>query len=230
MHSIYEIVSPGIDSRFGIAHAEVWQQLGACGTWWTGNERIKVMKEARAAHSCELCAQRKQDLTPTAASGSHSAVSDLPEEAVDLIHRVVTDPGRLTRNWAEEIMESIGEEHYVELVTVICTQNVIEEFTVALGVPLPNFPDAGEGTPRRTRPDGVGDVGAWVSQSIDKPLANVSRCVSLVPDSAQHWRCIVDEHYSHGREFGDLVWERPLSRPQVELIASVVSSLNECFY
>ena len=69
-----------------------------------------------------------------------------------------------------------------------------------------------------------------MSQSIDKPLANVSRCVSLVPDSAQHWRRIVDEHYSHGREFGDLVWERPLSRPQVELIASVVSSLNECFY
>lgn len=230
MHSIYEIASPGIDPRFGVTHAEVWQELGTCGTWWTGNERVQAMKEARGAYRCDLCSRRKQDLIPNSVIGSHTAVSDLSEEVVDLIHRVVTDPGRLTRAWAEKIIDSIGEEHYVELVIVICTQNVIEEFTVALGVALPAFPDAGAGIPSRNRPDGVGDVGAWVSQSLEKPLANVSRCVSLVPDSAQHWKRIVDEHYSHGREFGDLVWERPLSRPQVELIASVVSSLNECFY
>ena len=32
-----------------------------------------------------------------------------------------------------------------------------------------------------------------------------------------------------GRQ-GELVWDRPLSRPQVELIAARVSAVNECFY
>ena len=32
-------------------------------------------------------------------------------------------------------------------------------------------------------------------------------------------------------DFGAMVWEdRPLSRPQVELVAARVSALNECFY
>ena len=64
MHSIYEIASPGIDSRFGLAHAEVWQELGACGTWWTGSERVQAMKEARGAYGCDLCSRRKHDSIP----------------------------------------------------------------------------------------------------------------------------------------------------------------------
>ena len=32
------------------------------------------------------------------------------------------------------------------------------------------------------------------------------------------------------KDFGELVWDRPLMRPQVELVAARVSALNECFY
>ena len=32
------------------------------------------------------------------------------------------------------------------------------------------------------------------------------------------------------KDFNTLVWDRPLSRPQVELVAARVSSINECFY
>ena len=33
-----------------------------------------------------------------------------------------------------------------------------------------------------------------------------------------------------GAEFQTLVWDRPLSRPQIELVASRVSAVSECFY
>jgi len=73
-------------------------------------------------------------------------------------------------------------------------------------------------------------VGAWVSQTTNKELANVSRAASLVPETESLWREIVQAHYSRGPEFANLLWDRDLSRPQVELLASTVSALNECFY
>jgi hypothetical protein len=36
--------------------------------------------------------------------------------------------------------------------------------------------------------------------------------------------------YASGDEFWNLTWDRPLSRPQVELVAARTSALNECFY
>ena len=41
----------------------------------------------------------------------------------------------------------------------------------------------------------------------------------------------VQEMYaSNGGGFSDMVWNGPLSRPQAELLAARVSSVNECFY
>ena len=82
----------------------------------------------------------------------------------------------------------------------------------------------------RVRPEGMGDVGAFVSQALDKRLANVSRAASLVPDTAALWQEVVSQHYSRGAEFAEAVWDRPLSRPQVEVVAATVSQLNQCFY
>ena len=66
--------------------------------------------------------------------------------------------------------------------------------------------------------------------TLDKALANVSRSLSLVPVTNSTWRRLVNDSYSRGPEMLSLTWERALSRPQVELIAARVSSLNECFY
>ena len=112
----------------------------------------------------------------------------------------------------------------------MATRFAIDRFAVALGAELRPLPEPGHGQPTRVRPDGVGDVGAFVSQSIDKRLANVSRAASLVPDTAAIWQSVVTQQYSRGPEFAELVWDRPLSRPQVEVIAATVSRLNECFY
>ncbi len=87
-----------------------------------------------------------------------------------------------------------------------------------------------EGDPARVRPDDVGDVGAWVAQSVDKALANVSRALSLVPVTNEAWRGLVNSHYSRGHEFLELAWDRALSRVQVEAVAARTTAELDCFY
>ena len=222
-----------VDPGFGEVHADAWARLGSCGTWWTGAQRVAILAEVRAAAHCTLCVDRQQALSPQTVSGAHATSAEgraLSAEAVEACHRIATDPGRLTRLWVEAMCSTLGEESYVELAAIVATSFAIDGFATCIGAELRPLPVAGTGEPSRIRPDGVGDVGAFVSQSTDKALANVSRAASLVPETADVWRAVVNEHYSRGPEFMQLVWDRPLQRPQVELIAATVSAGNECFY
>ncbi len=189
------------------------------------------MAEARAARSHPLDLARKTAVTPNAVEGNHAATEHLPAAAVEAAHRISTDPGRLTRGWANDTMAEIGEEAYVELVALVSSISMIDSFARCMGTDEMALPPAVEGEPSRQRPDGMGDAGAWVAQTnVGVIRANVSRAVSLVPEADAIWRGIVDRHYSRGSEFAALVWDRALSRPQVEAIASAVSEVNECFY
>jgi len=222
-----------IDPAFGDVHGDAWRRLGECGTWWTGAERVAILAEARAAAGCELCREQKAAVSPNAVRGDHSRSPEgsvLSNDAVEAAHRISSDPGRLARGWVGSMCEALGEEPYVELAAIVATRYAIDGFALALGTALRPLPAAGHGEPSRVRPDDVGDVGAFVSQSLDKTLANVSRAASLVPDTADIWRGVVKQQYSRGPEFAQLVWDRPLQRPQVELIAATVSKMNECFY
>ncbi len=211
-------------------HTDGLHQLTSCGTWWNGPERRAILEQARAAPNCSLCQERRDAITPMAVDGEHEATPLLSSTAVDVIHRLATDPGRLTRPWATGAIAELGEEAYVELVTNTASVTIIDRFAVCVGQPLAPLPTGGAGQPARTRPDGMGDTGAWVAQDIGETLANVSRAASLVPEAQAIWRRLVDQHYSRGAGFMDLTWDRALSRPQVETVAAEVSRLNECFY
>ncbi len=167
---------------------------------------------------------------PTPSPAQHPASEFLPAAGVEVAHRVATDPGRLTRAWADQQIEALGETVYTEIVGVTAIASVIDHFHRAIGQPEPTLPSPTPGEPSQIRPDGVGDVGAWVSQSVGPTTANVSRTLSLVPVTNATWRSLVDSHYSRGAEFLEPVWSRALPRPAVELIAARTTSLNECFY
>lgn len=202
----------------------------APGDWLTGAQRVAVWREVRDAATNELDGDRKRALSPNAVAGSHTATAELSASAMEVVHRVASDPGRLTRKWADGHIAQLGEETYTELVGLTAIVTVIDRFHRAMGrpeVPLPN-PVAGDSA--RVRPDDVGDIGAWVSQTTGPTKANVSRTLSLIPVTNRAWRHLVDTHYSHGAEFMNLRWEFPLSRPQAELIATRSTALNECFY
>ena len=98
---------------------------------------------------------------------------------------------------------------------------------------IDDLADVGAARPRlpaRHRPSDVGDVGAWVHQTVGKNRANVSRALSLVPETDAAWRALVDSHYSRGNEFMSLRWSRALTRVQVEAVAARTTAELDCFY
>lgn len=40
-------------------------------------------------------------------AGDHARATDLPDATVDIIHRITTDPNRLSRSWLDPILNGI---------------------------------------------------------------------------------------------------------------------------
>jgi hypothetical protein len=209
---------------------QVIAELASPGDWWDGKERRAAIEEARAARSCVLCDARRSALSPAAISDRHGPHGTLSEAAVDVIHRVVNDPGRLTRGWADAQIAVLGDAVYAELVALTAIIVAIDAYARSIGSSPPELPEPSDGEPARERPGDVGDVGAWIPMTEQKMLANVSRALSLVPRTNRTWRTLVNDSYSRGPQMLALTWDRALSRPQIELVAARVSQLNECFY
>ncbi len=91
--------------------AQAWQRLAAPGTWWTGTERVAIAAEARHARDCAFCGARAAALSPLAVGGVHARLdSPLADAAIEAIHRIRTDPGRLGETWFLRLREAgLGE-------------------------------------------------------------------------------------------------------------------------
>lgn len=212
------------------AQAAARTALGRAGDWLTADQRIDVWAEVRDAQTNPLDQARKEALSAKLVDGDHPATAHLSATAVEVVHRVASDPGRLTRDWAEQCMAELGSGVYTELVGVTAVAMAVDRFAAATGEDLPPLPTAAPSSPAQIVPLDVGDVGAWVPQTLGPTRANVSRALSGVPETNETWRQLVDSHYSRGAEFMSATWDRSLSRPQVELVAARVTALNECFY
>lgn len=206
------------------------QSLVAAGDWLTGEQRRAGWLEARDARTNELDAERRRAISPHAVAGSHSGSELLPAAAVEVVHRIASDPGRLTRQWADEAMVELNDATYTELVGIAATSAVVDMYRWAVDGADEQISDALAGPPAQVRPDSVGPVGAWVHQTVGDTTANVSRSLSLVPVTNGPWVGLVDALYSRGPGFFDLSWDRALSRPQVELVAARTTAELECFY
>ena len=88
------------------AHQRAWARFGAPGEWWTGAVRVAIAKETRAATDCGLCRDRRAALSPCAVTGTHThtAATGLPKTMVEVIHRIRTVSGRLTRPFYESAL------------------------------------------------------------------------------------------------------------------------------
>ena len=241
----YSTAAYPIRDDFAAAHNRYWQQLAKPGAWLTGAQRVAVAREVRQANHCSFCRRRKQALSPKHVDGAHDAVSNLPDTMVEVIHRVVTDPQRLTRTWFDGIIaEGLTEEEYVEIIgTVVCVFS-IDEFCRAIGVPPNPLPTPEPGEPSHYRPATVIDDGAWVSilpTVVDTgPEADlwqgrtgfVIRALSLVPDEVRSMLDLLDAHYLNNNDIFELRSspKGTLSRIQSEMLAIRISALNGCFY
>jgi alkylhydroperoxidase family enzyme len=227
------------------AHRFIWEHLRSPGTWWTGGERVALAAESRNAVGCALCRERKASLSPNAVRGHHDALGQLPDNAVEAVHRIRTDPARLSRKWFEELIASgLSEEAYVELVGVVALLAGVDYFARAIGVARFPLPEPLAGEPSRRRPASAKPETAWVPmiapEDANGPevdlygdvavIPNIMRALSLVPEEARALQRSSNAHYVSVAQIVDPTVRKSLDRMQMELVASRVSALNECFY
>ena len=228
------------------AHRAYWEKLPRPGSWWTGAERVAIAAESRNAPSCRLCLARKEALSPEAVAGEHDCGEGLPSAAVDAVHRIVMDQGRISRRYIENnVAAGLSKEAYVELVGIVVAVLSIDEFHRGLGLPLERLPAPEAGEISRYRPAMLsedtgfvpmvppeGSVGNEADLWPGGITANVVRALTLVPDALRDWRAIAAAQYlafDRMRNFGQDE-TRAIDRMQIELIAGRVSAVNECFY
>ena len=145
------------------AHRDVWRSIAAPGSWWRGEDRVAFVAESRNARSCEACARRSAALSPEGDFGPHRTTTNLPGVVVDVVHRVTTDPARLSGNWLDRVNAAgVTDEEYVEILGVVVAAISIDALHRALGLPLEPLPAPLAGDPSGYRPAGAADSGAWV--------------------------------------------------------------------
>ena len=226
------------------AHRRVWQGLAQAGSWLTGAERVAIAAETRAAADCALCAKRKGAASPYMVDGEHDAGGELKESWRDAVHRIATDPSRLSKRLLDDLVAAGGHDAlYIELLSVALNTLSIDMFHRALGAaPLP-LPSPLPGEPDRERPTALTDIGAWVSVvEVNSPLGRrlypklpqvpyVMRALTLVPAASREQYALVTAQYLPGHLVASsAAGDRAINRAQMEVIASRASALNECFY
>jgi len=234
------------------AQLEAWQRVAAPGTWWTGAEHVAIATETRHARNCALCARRAAALSPLAVAGAHDRLdSPLSDAAVEAIHRIRTDPGRLGETWFLRLRSAgLSEEAYVELVSIVAVTTAIDTFRHAAGLEPTPLPEPEGGTPTGYRPRNARPGLCWVETLAPEDVtpddpdlyrehpgprerygANIQRALSLVPHSMMHWWDLLEAMYQSSREMRDFDREyRAITHPQIELIAARVAALNRCEY
>jgi hypothetical protein len=218
--------------------------LGAPGTWWTGPERISIAEETRCARSCALCRSRRTALSPYSVEGEHCAGAGISCALRDAVHRLSTDPGRVSERWYRGLLaDGIEAEAVVELVGVVSLVALADTLSTGLGSELRVLQEPQPGAPSRVRPPGLEVSCAWVP-TVDPERAegliktsydyakiqagfvfHVARALSAVPDTAVQFFEAFSANYA-------IAGETPgaLTRPQAELLAASTSAENDCFY
>ena len=203
------------------AHRQTWQAIARAGGFWSDSGRIEIAKQARVAR-----AQRRE-----LSFNRSYPDSTLSSEALEAVRKIAADAGKIERSWASKQVAALGEGPYAEMVSIVASVTAIDAFSEALGRPNEPLPSAAGGSCSRDKSKSATDIGGYLPMVDPWEGPNVSRALSLVPTANQLFMTNVSSMYGgNGGGFNDMVWNGPLSRPQAELLAARVSSINECFY
>ncbi len=242
-----DVLDPPVRADLPDAFRKVWEHIVAPGSGWSSAQRVAIAEEARRAETCALCQKRKEAVSPNAVQGEHEHGKVLPNAAIDAVHRISTDSGRLTKKFFEQTLEAgISDSQWVEFVGIVSSLKSIDSFYRALGLPIESLPEPNSGEATGYRPKGATMSGGWVPMIREKDLAepekmlyegypktgNVLRAMSLVPNEVWNLHRISEAMYLPTRDVADFraSGNRAIDRMQIELLASRVSLLNECFY
>lgn len=221
------------------------------GEWWTGAERVAMVKETRRGWDCLLCARKKETLSPKSIAENHSADPPLSRQVVEAIHRIVTDPSRLSEQWVLELkQEGFGYPQIIELIGMVTTGIAMDYLFWGLGLDPPALPDPGSGNPTQGETQVFGFHTAWVPTVIPEKsrgrlkafydsaanpagrVAHIMQALSAAPETLLAFYDLTSVIYLPPGKVGNPGAEtgRAISRPQIELLAAVVSAANACQY
>jgi len=227
------------------AHERAWQSIAAPGTWLSGERRLRVAAEIRHARDCAHCMDIKAALSPNNVAGAHASLGQLGAPEVELIHRAVNDPGRLSETWSQSVLaRGLAEGEYVEIAGLVAIVMMMDTCTRALGLPDRALPQPMAGEPTRYRPPGARKEAAWLpiveppdAVEADGPMypspkaGYIYRALSSVPQTLRDYWALANAHYLPGQviyQFDATI--RAITRPQTELLASRVSAMHQCVY
>ena len=213
------------------AHREVWAAIGRPGASWTGVQRVELAATVIDA---------LDDPDPLPAWVPRSSVTSdashplhAPAAAHDIVYRVARHAGTLTRAWYESAVASVGELAYIELVALTSQVAAIRSFRRTMGLaPLP-MPTALPGEPTgEFAQEIVPATLNWVpvAAPADRTASVVQAYTAVPSEHTRTWR-LADAQYIPDVEMIDPRWTRgTLTRPQIELVATRVAQLRQCFF
>ncbi len=222
-----------------------WAELGAAGAWLSGTERVAIVAEARAAWRCTLCKERKTALSPYGIEGAHDQLDLLPPAWVDIIHRVITDSGRLTSRWLKvALADGVAEDEFIEIVSVAVLTVTVDSFALGIGLSEPALPTLVQGMPARRRDAGATPGPGWVStiapENAGPEFADfyangshfyIRRALTLVPAETRRIWKLLNRLYLEDPRVHELDGiERAIDRAQIEFLAARASALLGCYY
>ena len=227
------------------AQRRCWAHLARPGTWYDGATRLAIAAEVRNARDCPYCAAQKDALSPNAVEGAHRGLGALRDPEVDAVHRIASDPARLSKSWYEGVRDAgLAPEAYLELLSIVAMVTVVDRFTLALGLPDHPLPAPEEGAPTRYRSPGATVAAAWVPITEPRDMVEsdgdlypsgrvgyIQRAISAVPDAKRAYWDLASAHYLQLEDIPR--WDtdaRAIDRMQIELIAGRVSALHQCLY
>ena len=223
---------------------ERYPEFGQPGAWLDGAQRLAVANEARLAWDCALCQKRKDALSPYSVKGTHDHLGTLSAGWVEVVHRIVTDSGRITESWYHSVVpQELIEDEFIEILGIATLVSCCDVFTRGIGVAPAEFPQAVGGLPARRRPGGAKlgpgwaptvapeDVGMELAGFYDNGPQFIRRALTLVPDELRRFWALMDPLYLNDPSMVELERaDRGISRGQMEFLAARVSALLDCFY
>ncbi len=204
------------------------------GTWWTGLQRVAFVGALWAA--LDDPDPLPPWVAPSTAEGRLPSEWPLPVVAFDLAYRLARHAATTTEAWYRRTLDQLSVEPpaYVELAALAATGVAVGTFGPMLGVARPALPAPRPGRPHQATPTLSPAALNWVPVAGDADtVAAVVQAFSSVPaEHGMQWR-LAGAQYMSVADMANLDWQRPgspLHRRQLELIASRLSLLRQCFY
>lgn len=185
-----------------------WNHLASPGATMTGAERVDL---ARAAREFRVSIESKSSIDLSTLAGI-----------------LFVDPGSVDESLVRAASEATSDAQVVEAIGIVSRLAAVDGFHRAMGLPLASLPAPEPGEPTAAVTDGMKRRSAHVPIGVG-PIPN---SLDLVPAEGAALEAIHGPQYMAYDEMEDQTFRREpgLNRGQMELVSSLVSIHNECFY